>query len=94
MTGLIPGSNFGHAWVCDGYINQTTNKTFTLMVISMVEPPLQYEMVSEYGPVQVSQYNMLHMNWGWDDNNGWFSPSYSSGFSYSRKDILNIRPNI
>lgn len=94
MTGLIPGSNFGHAWVCDGYINQTTNETFTLMVISMVEPPLQYEMVSEYGPVQVSQYNMLHMNWGWDDNNGWFSPSYSSGFSYSRKDILNIRPNI
>ncbi len=94
MTGLIPSSNLGHNWVCDGYINQTTNETFSLMVISMVEPPLQYELASEYGPVQVSQYNLLHMNWGWNENNGWFAPSYSSGFSDRRKDILNIRPNI
>ncbi|MDD3202071.1 MAG: C10 family peptidase [Bacteroidales bacterium] len=60
-----------HAWVCDGYNHSVTQYHFELFVLSVVEPPLQYEYQSYYDNSIPNA--TFHMNWGHSSgNNGWF----------------------
>lgn len=89
-------NDIGHTWVCDGCFYSLTTETYTLMVISAVEPPLHFETPCQ--PYQCSESTMLlHMNWGWTDPaEGWYVDNlayYNGKYPFNRKDIINIRPN-
>lgn len=91
MSGLAPNSLMGHAWVCDGYNQQIYAKTFTLMILSQVNPPLQYESLGEYTG-DAGSIAHFSMNWG---NGGLYDGMYldntyypESDYSSSRKDMF------
>ena len=93
-TRYIPQEE-NHAWVCDGGRNTLLRETYTLMVISDVAPPLQWETPCD--PYEYTEGNIsLHMNWGWGGSaNGWYvdNQNYASvNYTYDRKDLIEIRP--
>lgn len=91
MSGMTPNSTIGHAWVCDGYNQNIYVKTFTLMVISQVNPPLHYEFLADYtGDAGSTAY--YSMNWGnGGANNGMYLDNAfypGANYSSSRTDMV------
>lgn len=95
MSGVDPMYS-GHAWVCDSRVIMGYTKYYTLKIISVVTPPLQYENAGSYGPYSSVPLNFLHMNWGRDIYNGLFGATNTNvsiyNFSQGREDIVDIHP--
>lgn len=91
MSGLTPGSTLGHAWVCDGYNRSIYVKTFTLMIISQVTPPLHYEFLADYTG-DAGSVTYFSMNWGRGglDNGMFLDNTFYPGADYSssRQDMF------
>lgn len=91
MSGVTPNSIIGHAWVCDGFSQHIYIKTFSLMILSQVTPPLHYELLADYtGDAGSTVY--CSMNWGQGNgHNGiYLENTYYSGnnFSGNRIDMV------
>ena len=93
------GSSYvGHEWLCDGYKFSNVTTEYILMVISVVEPPLQFETpVNPYYAYEGGA-EYYHMNWGHSpDADGWYADGLSSGdanhyYCFNRKELVNITP--
>lgn len=83
-----------HAWVCDGFNYSELCYHFELYVVSIVEPPLQYEFISSHDCSSANTF--FHMNWGHSpSSNGWFTDmSYPSNEPWTtlRTDMI-IQPD-
>ena len=65
----------GHLWVCDGVQERHYQTSFFVEFINSYYNYSDYGHWSIYSPEVVwpSPYSTyFHMNWGWDQNNGWF----------------------
>ncbi len=90
MSGITPYSMMGHAWVCDGYNQNIYVKTFTLMVLSQVDPPLHYEFLADYtGDAGSTTY--YSMNWGEGGN---YNGMYLDNAFYPGADYSNSRTDM
>lgn len=88
----------GHAWVCDGYVDEQTEITYRLLVLSCADPVMYESVTSDY--VYTIGSTSFFMNWG----NGYISSLYTttgglsdwldsdSQFKYDRKDLIHIYP--
>ena len=92
--GVASDPSLGHAWVCDGFTQYSSYRMYKLMTISIFSG-LDYVESASYGPVQSTNVNYYHMNWGYDgNNNGWYTQGASMmGYDYDRMNLINIRPN-
>lgn len=89
----------GHAWVCDGYVEESTEITYRLLVVSYAEP-LQYETVTTDYIYNVGTTS-FYMNWGWGSRSALYtaignvSDWFSSDKMYTgdRENLVHIYPN-
>lgn len=87
---------YGHAWVCEGYMLTTRHYEYELKVISVVEPPLQYENAGSTTTYGSDSVNWLYHNLGyggWQD--GWYVGSNFSnleGYFSTQTMLYNITP--
>ena len=95
---IMSGANSsleGHSWVCSGHLSYSTSYSYSLQVLSVVEPPLQYENAGVYYSGAVAS-DYLYMNWGWyGDYDGWYiadtvNPTPTDNYKYIRSEIINI----
>jgi hypothetical protein len=93
MRGLIPSSNTGHAWVCDGYRSNIYMTTYSLYVIPLGISEISYLTNIYTVDIYQSSTFFFHHNWGWGgQNNGYYVDSNVSTnngvFSSDRKDLI------
>ncbi len=88
-------NNEGHAWVCDGYRSRTSSFHFILKVISPAEP-LCYETADSYSTSSGNSHFHMNLGWGGSNNGYYFDTTYDTDleFDASRKDLVNISPNL
>ncbi len=92
--GLIPATNYGHAWVIDGYHYQSRVLRTYQEIPGMFFPKLIRE--EDWGTI-----DMLHINWGWDGNaNGYYQSGTFNGtfddvsfnYNYNVQILTNFKP--
>lgn len=88
-------NNEGHAWVCDGYRSRTSSFHFILKVISPAEP-LCYETADSYSTSSGNSHFHMNLGWGGFNNGYYYDTTYDTDleFDASRKDLVNISPNL
>lgn len=94
MRGKTVETNKGHAWICDGCRQIHYDYGVYIMVLSN-STPLSF---SKYGSgvktAESSTTYHYHMNWGWNQYNGWFTgEDVSTGngtLSVERKEIVDV----
>jgi hypothetical protein len=87
----------GHAWVCEGYKRVDHHYEYDLKIISVVEPPLQYEnavptCLTAYGTTKYLYHNL---GFGGDGNGWYIGQSFQTpadGTFQSACMIYNITP--
>lgn len=100
MTGILPNSNSGHAWICDGVqrINYFLSYFIEVFYRNEYQSPEDFPSIEAPNRINGGHYNdtYYHMNWGWGgDCNGWYlneatNTTYGN-FSSDRKDFyINI----
>lgn len=87
----------GHAWVCEGYKRVDHHYEYDLKIISVVEPPLQYENVVPTCSTAYGTTKYLYHNLGFGgDGNGWYIgqtfQTPADGTYQSACMIYNITP--
>lgn len=85
----------GHAWVCDGvndfyyettyFIQCREGSSGNYTYRSIDGPSLEYPDKVGYGSM------LLHMNWGWNEDNGWF---YFNDIRVKNYDFRDRRKNL
>ena len=93
MRGLIPTTDTGHAWVCDGYRSNVYMTTYSLYVIPLGISEISYLTNIYNVDIYQSSTFFFHHNWGWGgQNNGYYVDSNVSTingvFSSDRKDLI------
>lgn len=95
MRGTLKNQNYGHAWICDGYMYSNDYIKYTLLILSLTEP-LKYEPCGEPYLYEPPRYMDFHMNWGWGGtgngyyaDNEWFDVNIFSG---NRMDLIHVYP--
>ena len=97
IGGYETNSGIGHAWVCEGYNRVDHHYEYDLKILSVVEPPLQYENVTNTYSTAYGVTHYLYHNLGYGgDGNGWyigqtFQTPHDGTFS-SACMIYNITP--
>ena len=93
-----------HAWVCDGYYTSVSCDEYMIFILEDTydgsEPTEISYIYSMDGPIQTASAT-LHMNWGWNKHDGYFSDNNlwihdeqegDLNFAHGRSDIINLRP--
>ena len=80
---LHDGNNINHAWICEGYMEY------------MISISSRYTMDIESEADVLPLRQMLYMNWGWHEFNGWYSNERlinGAGKFYIKEMIKDIYP--
>ena len=98
MRGNSPGSEVGHAWVCDGYKYTTPEYEYRLFTVPPGQTPVtRLEEAYRETYYDTSHLILNHMNWGWggrydgyyyDPNLFQFTTDPILNFVRNRKDLL------
>ncbi len=87
---------YSHAWVIEGYRQTSFYYEYQLKIISIVEPPLNYQHIAETTTQSLGFTNWFYHNFGyggWQD--GWYiggTATNLEGTFYPQKIIYNITP--
>lgn len=101
-SGFLGMKRKGHAWVCDGLLHQASYYEYQVFILEDTydgSEPTEMSFIYKAEVSANSSSTYLHMNWGWNKYNGYFSDNdlwihdENLNFAHGRQDIINIYPN-